>query len=403
MTEITIERLGHQGDGIGPGPVFVARVLPGEIVEGQIEDGRIEAPRIVRPSADRIKPPCPHFKSCGGCALQHASDAFVAQWKVGIVEQALTAQGLTTEIRGIATSPPNSRRRATLAVRRTKKGALVGFHAPKSDVITPIPNCHLLTPALMSALPIGEALATVGGSRKGEVKMTVTESEAGLDISVIGGKPLDLKLETELAGIAGEFDVARLAWDSEVVAMARPPAQRFGSALVTPPPGAFLQATKPGETALTAAVLEAVGNASRVIDLFSGSGTFTLPIAERAGVLAVEGVDDMLLALDAGWRHSKGLHAVKTETRDLFRRPLLSDELRADAVVIDPPRAGAEAQMVEIAASGVPRIAAVSCNPVTFARDAKILTDAGYTLNWLVVVDQFRWSPHVELAACFTR
>lgn len=403
MTEITIERLGHQGDGIGPGPVFVPRVLPGEIVEGQIEDGRIEAPRIVHPSADRIKPPCPHFKSCGGCALQHASDAFVAQWKVGIVEQALTAQGLTTEIRGIATSPPNSRRRATLAVRRTKKGALVGFHAPKSDVITPIPNCHLLTPALMSALPIGEALAAVGGSRKGEVKMTVTESEAGLDISVSGGKPLDLKLETELAGIAGEFDVARLAWDGEVVAMARPPAQRFGAALVTPPPGAFLQATKPGETALTAAVLEAVGNASHVIDLFSGSGTFTLPIAERAGVLAVEGVDDMLTALDAGWRHSKGLHAVKTETRDLFRRPLLSDELRADAVIIDPPRAGAEAQMVEIAASGVPRIAAVSCNPVTFARDAKILTDAGYTLDWLVVVDQFRWSPHVELAACFTR
>lgn len=403
MTEVNIERLGHQGDGIAPGPIFVPRVLPGETVEGVLDGDRIDAPRIVTPSANRVSPPCRHYKACGGCALQHASDGFVADWKVGVVEHALKAQGLSTEIRGIATSPANTRRRATLSVRRTKKGALVGFHAPKSDVITPIPECHLLTPALVGALPICESLAEVGGSRKGELRVTLTESEVGLDVSVSGGKPLDLQLETALAQIAGQHDLARLAWDGEVVAMARPPAQRFGPALVTPPPGAFLQATKEGERALTAAVLEATGDSSRVIDLFAGCGTFTFPIAERAEVHAVESVGDMLGALDAGWRFSRGLHAVSTETRDLFRRPLLSDELKADAVVIDPPRAGAEAQMAEIAASDVPRIAAVSCNPVTFARDAKILTHAGYTLDWLVVVDQFRWSPHVELAACFTR
>ncbi|MEC7761090.1 MAG: class I SAM-dependent RNA methyltransferase [Pseudomonadota bacterium] len=403
MTEVTIERLGHQGDGIAHGPIFVPRVLPGETVEGEVDGDRIAAPRIVTPSANRVSPPCRHYKSCGGCALQHASDAFVADWKFGVVEHALRAQGLSTDIRGIATSPANARRRATLSVRRTKKGALVGFHAPKSDVITPIPDCRLVTPELISALPVCEALAEAGGSRKGELRVTITGSEAGLDVAVTGGKPLDLPLETALAQIAGQHDLARLAWDDEVVAMARPPAQRFGPALVTPPPGAFLQATKQGEAALTAAVLEAVGESSRVIDLFSGCGTFTFPIAERAEVHAVEGLKDMLTALDAGWRHSRGLHAVSTETRDLFRRPLLSDELRADAIVIDPPRAGAEAQMAEIAASDVPRIAAVSCNPVTFARDAKILTDNGYTLDWLVVVDQFRWSSHVELAACFTR
>lgn len=403
MTEVTIERLGHQGDGIALGPIFVPRVLPGETVEGDVVGDRMDQPRIVTPSFDRVKPPCPHYRSCGGCSLQHASDSFVAQWKVGVVQQALSAQGLTTDIRGLATSPERARRRATLAVRRTKKGALVGFHAPKSDVVTPIPNCHLLTPALMAGLPVCEDLAEAGGSRKGELKVTLTESESGLDVAVAGGKPLDLTLETALAQIAGRHDLARLSWGDEVVAMARPPAQRFGTALVVPPPGAFLQATKTGEAALLAAVREAVDGAGRVIDLFSGCGTFSLPLADKAEVHAVEGVAQMLSALDAGWRHSHGLHAVTTETRDLFRRPLLSDELKADAIVVDPPRAGAEAQIFEIAASDVPRIAAVSCNPVTFARDAKILTNAGYTLDWLVVVDQFRWSPHVELAACFTR
>jgi 23S rRNA (uracil1939-C5)-methyltransferase len=403
MSEYRIERLGHQGDGIAPGPVFVPRTLPGEVVEGDPDDDRIDAPRIVTPSPDRLRPPCPHYKSCGGCALQHASDTFVAGWKVGVVEQALTAQGLNTEIRGIATSPPNARRRATLAVRRTKKGALVGFHAPKSDVITSIPDCHLLAPQLMAALPLCEEIAQVGGSRKGELKVALTASEAGLDIAVTGGKPLDLALEEALAALVGVHPIARLAWDGEVVAMAQPPAQRFGSVAVVPPPGAFLQATKEGELALTAAVQEAVGEADRIIDLFAGSGTFALPLAAKAEVHAVEGDRAMLDALDAGWRHHHGLHAVTTEARDLFRRPLLPDELKAGAVVIDPPRAGAEAQVAELAASDVPRIAAVSCNPVTFARDAKILTDAGYTLDWLVVVDQFRWSPHVELAACFAR
>lgn len=403
MSGVTIERLGHQGDGIAPGPLFVPRTLPGETVEGAVTGDRIEAPRILTPSPDRVKAPCVHYRSCGGCSLQHASDDFVARWKRGVVEQALTAQGLSAEIRGVATSPARSRRRATLSGRRTKKGVLVGFHAPRSETVTPIPGCMLLTPALIAGLPACEALVLAGASRKGALKLTLTEAEAGLDIAVSGGKPLDLGLETELAQIAGAQGLARLSWNDEVVAMATPPAQRFGPARVVPPPGAFLQATKAGEAALTAAVREAVGEAGQVIDLFAGCGTFTLPLAERAEVHAVESVPAMLEALDAGWRRAPGLHRVTTETRDLFRRPLLADELKAEAVVIDPPRAGAEAQMAALAAGEVPRIAAVSCNPVSFARDAKILTDAGYRLDWLAVVDQFRWSPHVELAACFTR
>ncbi|MBV7410992.1 class I SAM-dependent RNA methyltransferase [Maritimibacter sp. DP1N21-5] len=403
MTELTIERLGHQGDGIAKGPVFVPRTLPGEVIAGEVVDGRIETPVIVTPSADRVKPPCPHYRMCGGCSLQHASDAFVENWKVQVVETALVAQGISTTVRGIMTSPANARRRAVLSGRRTKKGALVGFHAPRSDVLTPVPDCRLLAPGIMAGLPGFEALVIAGGSRKGEVRITVSESEAGLDVWVSGGKPLDLALETELARIAGEQGFARLAWGDEVIATALPPVQRFGRAGVVVPPGSFLQATKAGEAALLAAVQEAVGDASRVIDLFAGSGTFSLPLAERAEVHGVEGEREMLRALEQGWRQSQGLKQVTVETRDLFRRPLLADELAADAIVIDPPRAGAEAQVVEVAKSPARRIAAVSCNPVTFARDAKILTDAGYKLDWIVVVDQFRWSSHVELAAQFSR
>lgn len=403
MTEFHIERLGHQGDGIAPGPVFVPRTLPGEVVTGALMGDRVDAPRIVTPSPDRVKPPCAHYRACGGCALQHASDAFVARWKVGVVEAALAARGLRTEIRGIATSPPSSRRRAVLTGRRTKKGALVGFYGPRSDVVTEIPACKLLTPALMAGLPAAEALVMTGGSRKSELHLTVTESRAGLDVAVTGGKRLDMALETALAEGAGAQGLARLTWEGETIAMAAPPVQMFGTAPVVPPPGAFLQATRAGEAALLEAVREAVGEAKTIIDLFAGTGTFSLPLAKGARVHAVEGARDMLDALDAGWRRSSGLQAVSTETRDLFRRPLLPDELRAEAVVIDPPRAGAEAQAEALAASEVPRIVAVSCNPVTFARDAEILTNAGYRLDWLRVVDQFRWSPHVELAACFTR
>ena len=217
-----------------------------------------------------------------------------------------------------------------------------------------------------------------------------------------GGRPIatEAMAALERVGLAERADLARLTWDSEAVANRRPAPQRFGRALVVPPAGAFLQATPDGEAALVAAVREAVGGARRVADLFAGSGTFTLPLAENAEIHAVEGEAAMLVALDGGWRLAQGLHKVTTEARDLFSRPLMPDELkRFDAVVIDPPRAGAEAQMRELAMAKVPVIAGVSCNPVTFARDTRILSDSGYRIDWVQVVDQFRWSPHVELVA----
>ncbi|QEW22842.1 23S rRNA methyltransferase RlmD [Marinibacterium anthonyi] len=398
-----IERLGHQGDGIAPGPVYVPRTLPGEVVEGRREGDRLVDARIVEPSGDRVAAPCPHYKACGGCALQHASDGFVAGWKLDVVRHALQAQGVETEFRDVITSPAQSRRRATVAVRRTKKGAMAGFYGRASDVITEIPNCRLLAPELIAGLATAEALARVGASRKGALAVTMTATRNGLDVSARGGKELDGPLRIELAGLAQDCDLARLAWEDETVATRMPPEQVFGGVPVTPPPGAFLQATREGEAALLAAVDEITTGAKRIADLFCGSGTFTLPLAHRAEVHGVEAVPEMLAALDRGWRHAQGLRRVATEARDLFRRPLMADELRRfDAVVIDPPRAGAQAQTEAIADARVPVVAAVSCNPVTFARDARCLTEAGYRLRWVQVVDQFRWSTHVELAAAFS-
>ncbi|MAQ85928.1 MAG: RNA methyltransferase [Maritimibacter sp.] len=405
---LTIERLGHRGDGIARGSdgtaVFVPLTLPGEVVEGEVTGDRMAAPRIVTPSADRVKAPCRHFRSCGGCALQHAADGFVEQWKAGLVTSALAAHGIEAPVLGVATSPAQSRRRAVLSGRRTKKGAMVGFHARASDTIVEVPDCQLVLPEIAAQLPMLEELTKTGASRRGELSMTVTWSAAGADVSVTGGRELDGPFRIELAAFAEQHDLARLGWDSETVVQRRPPAQSFDGIETVPPPGAFLQATRHGEAALLAAVRDAVGGAKRVVDLFAGCGTFSLPLAKGAEVHAVESGAEMLKALDTAWRHSSGLKRVTTETRDLYRRPLLRSELASyDAIVIDPPRAGAEAQTEEIAASSVPVIGAVSCNPVTFARDAAVLIAGGYRLDWLRVVDQFRWSTHVELAARFAR
>lgn len=405
--KLVIERLGHLGDAIarGPdGPVYIPGLLPGEEVEGTLQGDRLIDLRIVTPSPDRKKPPCPHARTCGGCLMQHAADPFVTAWKEGIVHGALAGQGLDAPFRPTQTSPPNSRRRATLAARKTKGGALIGFHARGSDLIIPVPNCHLLHPDLLATLPALEALTRAGGSRSTELALTVTRSLSGPDVAVTGGKELDGPLRMDLARLAETHGLARLTWDGETVALRTAPMQRFGKALVAPPPGAFLQATPQGEAALLAAVTDAVGEAKRIADLFAGCGTFALPLSERSEVHAVEGETAMTAAMEKGWRATPGLKKLTTETRDLFRRPLEPDELRAfDAVVIDPPRAGAEAQFATLARSTVPVIAAVSCNPVTFARDARLLIAAGFRLDWVQVIDQFRWSAHVELAARFSR
>ena len=405
--KISIERLGHLGDGIAmgeAGPIYAPGFLPGEVVEGDLVKDTLMGGKIVTPSPDRVKPPCAHARSCGGCLMQHAADGFVATWKEGIVRGALAGQGLEAPFRPMATSPTRSRRRATLTGRKTKGGVLMGFHARGSDVLVPIPNCQLLHPDLVAAFPGLEAMVKLGGSRSTEVQLTVTRSLAGPDVAVTGGKELDAQMRMDLARLCETHGFARLTWDGETIALRAAPMQRFGRALVAPPPGAFLQATAEGESALLQAVALAIGPARRVVDLFAGCGTFSLPLAERAEVHAVEGEAAMIAALEKGARAAEGLKRVTVETRDLFRRPLEPDEFKGvEAAVIDPPRAGAEAQTACLAAARVPVIAYVSCNPVTFARDVKALIQSGYRLDWVQVVDQFRWSAHVELAARLSR
>ncbi len=402
MTEYTINRLGHLGDGIADGPLYAPQTLPGEVITGIPEGEALRDVKIITPSPDRVRPPCRHFRACGGCQMQHASDGFLAQWKIDIVKAALAAHGIEAEFLPIAISPPRSRRRATFTARRSKKGAMAGFHARGSNVIVEICECHLLHPGLMAALPLAKDLAIAGASRKHPIDVAVTISDNGLDVLASGGKPLDGPLRIALAAQAEKHRLARLCWEDEVVSYRAAPEQIFGTARVTPPPGSFLQATLEGQTALQADVKRIMTGAKHVVDLYAGCGTFALDLAQHSAVHAVEGSAAMMAALDAGWRNTQRLKPVTHEVRDLHQNPLLPDELvKYDAVVIDPPRVGAEAQIAQICAAQIPKIAYVSCHPTSFARDAKTLVEGGYRLEHLRVVDQFRWSAHVELVANF--
>jgi 23S rRNA (uracil1939-C5)-methyltransferase len=396
---LTVTHLGRHGDGVAGG-VFVPRSLPGEVVAGDVVGDRLSDPKVLTPSPDRVAAPCPHFKRCGGCALQHASDAFVAGWKAGIVRDALARAGLEASIASVETSPPASRRRAALSGRKTKKGAQVGFHVRASDEIVAIPDCRVLRPDLMAALPALEAVTRLGASRGAEIGLHLTGTATGLDLAVTEAKPLD----RDVVGALAPLPFARVTWNGEPAMQAAAPRLQLGRAAVTPPPAAFLQATEAGEAALVRGVRDALGGARRVVDLFAGLGTFTFPAAETAATDAFEGDPALVVALADGARGATGLKPVSATRRDLFAEPLTAAELAPyDAAIVDPPRAGAAAQVAELARAQVSRIAFVSCNPATFARDAGVLTEAGWRMGAVTVVDQFRWSPHIELVTTFVR
>lgn len=404
--EVEIESLGAQGDGVAEGgALFVPYTLPGERVRVVRHGDRARADKILTASSERIEPVCPHFGTCGGCALQHATQRFTALWKHDLIVTTLAMRGISdVVVRPTFTSAPGNRRRITVAGRRTRKGMQIGFHARGANDIVPIESCPVAEPRLIAALPRLEELVGLAASRKGEARLTLTLTNGGIDVAVTEAKQLSGPAQALLAGVAARAGIARLGWNGEEVATMKTPEVTMGRARVVPPPGGFLQPTRDGEAALVAAVGEAVAGAGRIADLFCGSGTFTLPLAEQAEIQAFDGVAEALTSLDAAWRATPGLKLVRCERRDLAHRPLLPAELKGiEAVVIDPPRAGARTQADQLARSQVPRIAAVSCNPATFARDARILIDGGYRLDWVQPIDQFRWSPHLELVAAFRR
>lgn len=416
QVELTVERIGGRGDGLAvlDGlPVFVPLAVPGDRVRVRIEGERAgglaaEVLELVEPGPGRVEPPCPLFGRCGGCALQHLEDARYARWQRGQVETALRRAGLAdVPVGEVVRTPAGVRRRATFAAKRTAGGVLLGYNERQSHWIVPVEQCLVLDPAITALLgPLRAVLADILPDGRA-MDLSVTVLEGGLDLLLTGGVEPGLAEREVWAAFAGAVDLGRLSWraeersPAEPLAHRRPVAARFGGVAVPVPPGAFLQASREGEAALTGLVTDALGGAATVLDLFAGCGTFSFPLARAARILAVEGDAAAHAALAAGVRQEPKVAAL---LRDLFRDPLVPAELdRFEAVVFDPPRAGAAAQAAEIARSRVPVVAGVSCNPATFARDARLLAEGGYRLERVTPVDQFLWSPHIEVVGVFRR
>ena len=402
---VTIARLGARGDGLTGDGLAVPGALPGERVAVERDGSRARLVAVETPSPERIAPFCPYYERCGGCAVQHLEAQAYAAWKRGIVTQALAQARIETELAPLVDAHGAGRRRITLHVREIEGRARAGLMAARSHSLVAIDHCPVTVPALHRAPAIAEALAAPLGQGRKPLDVQATASEAGLDIDIRGHGPVSEQARAALTRLATELDLARLALHGDVVVERRPPSLPSGEARLLPPPGGFLQATQAGEAALTALVCEAMDKRiKRVADLFSGSGPFTLALARAQDVHAVEGDEPSLRALDRAARTAPGLRRITHERRDLFRRPLLAPELdRFDAVVFDPPRAGAQAQTRWLAESKVPLVVGVSCDPGTFARDAAALIAGGYRLDRVTPVDQFKHSGHVELVGVFRR
>jgi 23S rRNA (uracil1939-C5)-methyltransferase len=411
VEELRIARLGARGEGVADtaaGAVYVPYALPGEIVEVESWPGHADRRHLIKvevASAERIAPVCGHFGVCGGCALQHVAGARYREWKRGLVVAALARAGVDAPVDDLIDAHGEGRRRAVFHARRNSRDVLeVGFAALKAHHVVPIDRCPVLAPALSGALPTARDIAEVLASTRKPLDIQVTAADAGLDADVRGSGPLTAAQTTALAQVAERRNLVRLTRHGEIIAQRTPPVLTIGRAEVVLPPGAFLQATTAGEAVLARLVALHCRDAKAVADLFCGAGPFALRLAERARVTAIDNDPDALAALRRAAAGTAGLKPVTAQQRDLFRYPLGRSELKAfEAVVFDPPRQGALAQARELAASGVPSVAAVSCDPASFARDARILLEGDYRLVRVIPVDQFLFSAHVELVAHFEK
>lgn len=389
MNELIVG-IAARGDGVTATGRHVPFSVPGDAV---LDDGALAF------GPHHQKPPCRHFPECGGCQLQHADDEAYRGYLVSRVEGALSQHGLETEVRPPYLSPPFSRRRASLKAMKVGQSALLGFNAQMSHRIVDMHECHVLRPELFELVePLRELLAGLVTPRRiADVQLTLIDR--GVEVLIKGIFAGRLAEIEQLTSFAMKHDLARLGIDRglgpDILYEPVPATITLSGSPVAFPPGAFLQATQDGEDALVTAVREAVQGTRTAADLFSGLGTFSLGAGAN---YAAEASRDAAAALKRAAPH------INVEHRDLYRRPLDRAELdRFEAVVLDPPRSGAAEQVETLSDSKVGRIAYVSCNPATFARDAKSLVLGGYQLRWIEPVGQFRWSTHVELASCFTR
>ncbi|HXF53990.1 MAG TPA: class I SAM-dependent RNA methyltransferase [Hyphomicrobiaceae bacterium] len=407
MCEFKISRLGAAGHGIaeGPaGPVYVRGGLPGEWVLAEVSGrwGRLVHP--VQPSADRVQAVCPHFGTCGGCAAQHMNATLYRSWKQEAVGAAFAHRGLEANIAPLQPIPAGTRRRAVFTVGGGPHGARLGYREEGSHALVDIEVCPILVPAIAQALPALREVASVALVAGASGRMTVTATPAGLDVALDSeGLETGVAARAALADVAERHRIARLTLNDDLVAMRAQPTLSFGGTAVALPPGAFVQAVAESEAVMTDLIRGAAGKAKRLADLFCGIGTFTLPLARKARVLAVDGDGAAIAALkNAALR--PGLKPVEARVRDLLRAPLSPIELESfEAVIFDPPRAGAKAQAEALARSRVPLVIAVSCNPATLARDARILVEGGYCIERVVPIDQFVFSAQVEAVAILSR
>jgi len=411
VERLVIDHVGHRGDGValaGGDAIYVPYALAGETVEVADVPGhhpdrrRLLAVEIASPA--RIAPFCQHFGVCGGCAIQHWQMEHYRAWKHTLVVEALTQAKLDCAVAPLIDAHGKGRRRITLHARMgTHEVLKVGYAAASTHDIIPIDRCPILDPALDGALDAAWALAEPLIANGKPLDIQVTATDSGLDVDVRGSGPLKPALVASLSRVAEKHRLARLTRHGELVLMRSVPTVKMGAATVPLPPGSFLQATVAGEETLAALVAEHCGGAKSIADLFCGVGPFALRLAARARITAFDSDAAAIASLQKA-AHAPGLKPVKGEARDLFRRPLVAQELREfDCIVFDPPRQGAQAQAQKLAASQVPVIVAVSCNAATFARDARLLVDGGYRLEAVTPVDQFRHTPHVELVARFRR
>lgn len=414
LVDLKIDEIGAHGDGVarcGEDTVFVPYTLPGDRLTARRIGARHATPRHW--TAREIAPHparCPHFGACGGCALQHLQDGAYDTWKLRQLTVVLARRGLdAAEIKPLIQARPRERRRAEFAVIRTVAGTIVGFHAYRSPTVIDMQDCAVLAPEIVALLPSFRAWLNDVLPPSRTVDLLVTQTESGLDLLFSGLPPTGRRQREAVAVFASAQNIARIAWRErdeppEILIQHSVPQVRFADVPVDLPPGAFLQATRSGEDAIVAASLSGVEGARRIADLFAGCGTISLPLSAQARVHAVEGSKSLSDALAAAVRRARRAGKLTVETRDLARRPLLAEELEGfDAVVFDPPRDGAAAQAAQIARSAVRKVVGVSCNPATFARDARILADGGFRLVRVTPIDQFLWSPHLELVGQFER
>lgn len=404
MTErLQIEKLGAQGDGVAQtarGPVYVPFALPGETVTVEMKGQRARLISVEEASSLRVPPRSPHFGTCGGCSIQHLADDAYAAWKREKVVRALETAGISAEVDPLVLCPPASRRRVTLSAQRVGGHVQLGFNAAQSHQIVEIRECAVAVPEIVAALPDLRQLASLLASGPKPFRLTVTATRTGLDIAAEDVAKIEEGKRRKLIEFCLAKGFARLSSAGEIIIEREKPVVMFGNVPVTLPPGSFLQATEQAEGVMAALVQEHLAGAKYVADLFAGSGTFALRLATHSRIHAVEGEATALAALDEAARRMQGLKPVVAEKRDLFRRPLTAKELAPfDGLVFDPPRAGAEFQSEQIARSSVRRVAAVSCNPGTLARDLAILVQGGYRIIRVVPVDQFLWTAHVEVVA----